>query len=293
MSAFDVYVQAAFHGGTIPGGPTFTVVHDAETPLVAGYADSITDFFRRGPAAGTSAHAMVDPVKATKMLPDNVVAYAAGPTANTFGWHLEQAGYASFTPDQWLTADGRAQMQRVGACLREVHDTWGIPKRWMTDDQLRAAARGDRTSGGIATHQQISRVFPHDTTHQDPETNYPRDLLLEVLLAGTPTRLVQEDTNMTVIQPGGEAVIIKGVGHTQLRVACDFDPQALRIAFDTKGGFAPWPGSGPDYTIWIAPSKVSILTLPPECTMISVAHRGVGDGGKNPRPVTVDTCPAS
>jgi hypothetical protein len=40
------------------------------------------------------------------MLPDNVVAYAAGPKANTRGWHLEQAGYASFTRAEWTTPTG-------------------------------------------------------------------------------------------------------------------------------------------------------------------------------------------
>jgi hypothetical protein len=34
-----------------------------------------------------------------------------------------------------------AQISRVAACLREIHDTWGIPKRWMTDDQLRPPRR--------------------------------------------------------------------------------------------------------------------------------------------------------
>lgn len=182
MSAFDAYVQAAYHGDVMAGGPTFTVVHDAETPLKVGYADSIAEFFRRGPTAGTSAHAMVGPEKAIKMLPDNVVAWAAGPYANSFGWHLEQTGYASFTPAQWLTPDGVAQLNRVGACLREVHDTWKIPKRWMTDSQLRAAAMGDRSQGGMTTHQQVARVLG-GTTHTDPEDNYPRDPLLRAVLS--------------------------------------------------------------------------------------------------------------
>ena len=181
MSAFDAFVQAKFHGGVMNGGPAFTVVHDAETPLRIGYADAIAEFFRKGPAAGTSAHAMVDPAKSIKMLPDNVVAYAAGPKANPRGWHLEQAGYARFTRADWTTNDGLAQARRVGACLREVHDQWGIPKRWMTDDQLRRAAAGDRASGGMTTHQQVARVL-RGTTHTDPEDNYPRDLLLQIVL---------------------------------------------------------------------------------------------------------------
>lgn len=184
MSAFDAYVQAKYHGGTMTSGPTFTVVHDAETPLARGYADSITEFFRKGPAAGTSAHAMVGPEKAVKLLPDNVVAYAAGPKANPRGWHLEQTGYASFTRAAWSAPLGVAQMLRVAACLREVHDTWGIPKRWCTDAQLRAAAAGDRSQGGISTHQQVARVLG-GTTHTDPETNYPRDLLLVAVLSPT------------------------------------------------------------------------------------------------------------
>lgn len=181
MSVFDGYVQAKFHGGVMANGPCFTVIHDAETPLASGYTDSIVEFFRKGPPAGTSAHAMVDPSKAVKMLPDNVVAYAAGPVANTYGWHCEQAGYASFTRAQWLTAPGKLQLARVGACFAEIHNTWGIPKRLVTDAQLKRAAAGDRSSGGITTHGQIARVLG-GTTHTDPGPNYPTDLLLEAVL---------------------------------------------------------------------------------------------------------------
>ena len=214
MSAFDGYVQAAYHGGTMAGGPTFTVLHDAETPLTVGYCDSIVEFFRKGPAAGTSAHAMVDPSKAIKMLPDNVVAYAAGPYANTWGWHLEQAGYASFTRAQWTTPDGMAQLNRVGACLREIHTQWHIPIRWMTDDQLRAAAKGDRSQGGMTTHQQIARVLG-GTTHTDPEDNYPRDLLLAVVLgSAAPTPHADlGDSDMKLIQSEGRGIAAVGPGY--------------------------------------------------------------------------------
>jgi len=172
----DQVVTARFHGGPMKGRPTFVVVHDAETPLADSYVASIADYFRRGPEAGTSAHHMVGPRTWIQLLPEDVVAYAAGAKANPRGIHWEQTGYARFTREQWMSLDGLAQLRRLGGGIRESCDRWAIPKRWCTDQQLRDAAAGI-PNGGITTHAQIARVLG-GTTHTDPEPNYPRDLLL-------------------------------------------------------------------------------------------------------------------
>lgn len=176
----DGTVPAKFHGGKMAGAPTFVVIHSAETPLADGYVASIAEMFRQGPAAGTSAHHMVGPRTWLQLLPEDVVAYAAGPKANPRGVHIEQTGYARFTRAEWTTRDGLAQVDRVADCARAACNRWGIPKRWATDAQLRSAAVGGPPAG-LVTHAQVARVLG-GTTHTDPEPHYPGDLLLASLL---------------------------------------------------------------------------------------------------------------
>lgn len=176
MTVITRFVQAVSHGG--PMRPTLQVVHSAETPLRAGYAKSIAENWF-GRSAPTSAHFMVDPVELIRMLSDNVVAYAVGPRGNGFTLNWEQAGYARFTRAQWTTDDGMAQMRLLAAGVRERGDAWGIPHRWATDAQIKAAAKG--VPGGICTHDDIRRVLG-GTSHTDPMPNYPKDLLLGLVL---------------------------------------------------------------------------------------------------------------
>lgn len=183
MTVVDRFVQAVSHGGAM-AKPTLIVIHSAETPLQAGYAKSIAENWF-GKAATTSAHFMVDPVECIRMLSDNVVSYAVGPKANGFTLNIEQAGYAKFSRAEWTTADGLKQIGKVGALVRELSEAHGIPLRWASDDQIRAAAGG--VLGGVCFHNDIARVLG-GTTHTDPMPNYPRDLVQQAW-SGTP----QED----------------------------------------------------------------------------------------------------
>jgi hypothetical protein len=179
----DQLITARYHGGPMAGPPTFVCIHSAETPLADSYVLPIAQMFAAGPAAGTSAHHMIGSRTWVQMLPENVVAYAAGPKANPRGIHMEQTGRAVFTRAQWLTPDGQAQLGRVAGCVREACDRWGIPKRWATDAQLRTAAAGQAGTGGLVTHDQVRRVLG-GTTHTDPGPGYPGDLLLAAVLGG-------------------------------------------------------------------------------------------------------------
>jgi hypothetical protein len=166
-------IPALAHGG-IMSRPTLIVVHDAETPLKAGYARSIAMNWFGTAAAGTSAHAMADPIDLIQMLPDNVVSWAVGPNANSFTLNIEQAGYGSFNRAQWTTPAGLAQFPRVGGWIRNRAKAHNIPLRWATDAQIRDAARG--IPGGVCHHDDIRRVLG-GTTHTDPGPAFPNDLV--------------------------------------------------------------------------------------------------------------------
>jgi len=207
MTVVTRFVQAVSHGGLM-SRPTLIVIHDAETPLKAGYAKSIAENWF-GKAATTSAHFMVDPVETIRLLSDNVVSYAVGPKANGFTLNIEQAGYASFTRAQWTTSDGMVQHARVGALVRELSGTHGIPLRWASDAQILAASRG--VPGGVCYHDDIRRVLG-GTTHHDPMPNYPGDLLEQAWggVAKTPS-LPGDD--MAVISSPGRGTAVVGPGY--------------------------------------------------------------------------------
>lgn len=168
------FVPAKYDGGTRAGAPTFGVLHDAETPLQAGYAASIASYFQRC-TNSTSAHFMVDPVATVQMLDTARVAWHCG-NGNPRSIGIEQAGYASFTTAQWTTAAGLAQLRRVAQLLVDIRNVHHIGLYWMTDQQLRDAHAG-RIIGGWATHAQCSAVLG-GSVHSDPQPHYPTAQLM-------------------------------------------------------------------------------------------------------------------
>lgn len=200
----DRTISARSHGGIMPGGPRMGVLHSAETPLRAGYAYSISaNWFAT--QATTSATVMIDPAETIRLLPDNVVSYAVGPRANGFTINVEQAGYARLTYAEWTTPAGRQQMARVALFMRECRDRWGIPLRWATDEQIRAAAAGSALAGWCQ-HDDVRRVLG-GTTHHDPTPHYPLDELMELARGTTPL----EDNEMTPEQ----ATLLGNIGWRQ------------------------------------------------------------------------------
>lgn len=163
----DGFIPARWGGGSQK--PTFGVLHDAETPLANGYALSISNMFRTT-STEKSAHFMVGPDAAYQLRDTNLLAWHCG-NGNRFSIGVEQTGYAAFTPDQWLTAAGVSQLNRVAALIRDINRVHGIGMYWMTDQQLRDAYNG-RFVGGWATHHQCSRVLG-GSSHTDPDPNYP------------------------------------------------------------------------------------------------------------------------
>lgn len=168
-------VQARWNGGAqLAGAPTFAVLHSAETPLANGYAASIASYFTRN-ANETSAHFMVGPDAAYQLLDTGLVAWHCG-NGNRRSIGVEQAGYAAFSREQWLTEAGRAQVGRLAQLMREIRDAHGIGLYWMSDAQLRGAWNGGH-KGGWTTHDQCRRVLG-GTSHTDPMPNYPLDALM-------------------------------------------------------------------------------------------------------------------
>lgn len=171
-------IPAYSFGGALPrvaGG----VVHDAETPMKAGYAQSICGWFST-PAPGDSAHGMVDSRDIVQMLPWNVTAWHVGPNANGTTIGIEQAGYASQSREEWLTPDGLAQMDNLITFMREGSAVWNIPLRLELDPAVVRNAILNGGQYGWCYHDTISKAVG-GTGHTDPTPNYPTDILAQRL----------------------------------------------------------------------------------------------------------------
>ena len=165
-SSCDRSYKATYHGGTRPLNTIlWLVLHDTEGSTAQGAAA----YFASNEKTG-SAHFCIDANRCYRTLDPDVIAYAAFSPANEKGLHFEQAGFARWTRQEWLTV-GRGTIERTAYRVAYWGVQLGIPLRWLTDSQL----RGEKVKG-LTTHAQITRCFTGD--HTDPGPNYPKDIFM-------------------------------------------------------------------------------------------------------------------
>lgn len=202
-------IPAYGYGGYLD--PLGVTMHSAETPLRAGYAESIArNVFgvrQPNPANQTSATGMCDPQTVVRMLPDNVVAWHVG-NGNPYSLGWEQAGYAAFDRATWLSVDGVAQMRLLADQFRAASDTHGIPKRWATWQEARdCAARGQKF--GFITHDDNRLAFG-GTTHTDPMPHYPKDVFIDLVHGSAPPAPEGEQDMIIVTADGKFPALLSG-----------------------------------------------------------------------------------
>lgn len=141
------------------------VLHDEESPSAEGAAKWFTQS-----AAGGSAHLCVDDKECFRTLANTKIAWGA-PGANTYGFHIEQAGYARWSAVVWrkhLTTLRRAAYKTAIHCK-----AFNIPVRFVTAKDL------DLGRKGITTHAECSKAFGGD--HTDPGPGWPRWLFMRLV----------------------------------------------------------------------------------------------------------------
>jgi N-acetylmuramoyl-L-alanine amidase CwlA len=159
--------RAAHDSGARRRPPRWIVVHATEGETAAGAASWLAK-----PAAGGSAHLVVDDEECYRLLPDDIVAWGA-PGANGLGLHIELAGFSRWARADWLRHEPmleRASRLVAGWCRR-----YGIPARWVGPAGLLLLRRG------ITTHADVTRAFRLRfpwADHWDPGPGFPRDVFL-------------------------------------------------------------------------------------------------------------------
>lgn len=152
------------------------VLHSAECPLQRGYAQSLTEW-ANGPGVEASWHNFAGPGTLVRAVNTYMAAWHAS-VANPVSIGSEQAGYAAYTRDIWLSKDGRDMIERLAREWAADAAIFNIEQRWLATWEVRAVLNGNTSITGLCTHAQID-----PGARSDPGPNYPYDLLLSRIKA--------------------------------------------------------------------------------------------------------------
>lgn len=169
---YTAVMPAYSHGGKFhTDPPAFHVIHSTEGPMSPGNAKALAGpAWFGGPKAGTSATDIFDPIDGVKMLDEHTVPYHVGPNGNGLSTGSEHCGSVSLTQAQWLSANGRAMLDRSARrSAQRAHERgWSLADcRWLTVSEV-----AKKTVKGFCTHNDI-RLALGGTTHSDPGPNFP------------------------------------------------------------------------------------------------------------------------
>lgn len=164
--------KAVHHGGTRPARQIrLIVLHSTE----GGTAEGAAGWFAN-PASGGSAHIVLDNDKCFRTLPDDVIPWGAqGDRANEDGLHLELAGFAKWSRDEWMA--NRGTLKRGAAVVSIWANRYGIPLKFLNDVDLR---RLGNTARGVTTHAALTKAFNVAGGHTDPGKDFPLDIFMDM-----------------------------------------------------------------------------------------------------------------
>lgn len=161
------YYPARLVGGKrSPSSLKWIVIHSTESASARGSAE-----YFQSPTSGGSTNLLVGEDGCYRSV-DDLRIPAGAPGANEKGLHVEVAGYAKWTRDQWYQ-NAPGALDKLVAVLSHWSDAYGIPLRHVDAEGLR---RGDM---GVTTHADVTRAFSGGAGHTDPGKGFPLDDVLE------------------------------------------------------------------------------------------------------------------
>ena len=192
-------------------------LHDIECSPGHGWVVGLLTSYFGNPNTQASAHLMVDAGIVGQAVTLGKQAWHVGGPGNQLSDGVEQAGYATFTREQWLgvaavgsaytrpdgtvvswtqqdNTDMSAQLELVAQTLARIHAVKGTRLAWLTDTEHRQAW-DDYNSGrpavvsGWVRHRDWTDRALSNTSHHDTGEQYPTDVLMAKAIAyagGTP-----------------------------------------------------------------------------------------------------------
>jgi hypothetical protein len=167
------WLPAYSHGGPFGAGkPLGVVVHCTESDNAPGSAENIAGpGWFGGPAAGTSAHKVVDQNSICEGVHRDTVAWHVGPNGNGYYLGYEFCGRAAWSAAQWNAAPQLQMIRNAAPFIAADLKAFGAPARWLSLTQVANREKG------LLTHNDV-RLALGGTTHSDPGPNFPYAFLL-------------------------------------------------------------------------------------------------------------------
>lgn len=149
--------------------PIWVVLHTAESPEGPQVAEAIAVWGSRTPAQGgpptpASWHYVVDRNSIVQSVHETDRA-AGAPGANEQGIHIELAGHANQTAEQWADDASQATLEMAAPLVADICKRRGIPVGVRVAEELK------KGMPGITGHMFCTQAF--GGTHTDPGVHFP------------------------------------------------------------------------------------------------------------------------
>jgi len=159
------FPAAHFGGARDPSRLRVIVLHSTEGGSAAGAAS-----WFQNEASGGSTQLVAGEDGLYRSVDDLRIPWGAQ-GANSDGLHIELAGYAKWSRDQWL--EKKRTLENAASAIGKWSRQYGIPLRYIEGAEL----ADDRTRG-VTTHVAVTKAYKKGD-HWDPGPGFPLDYLLE------------------------------------------------------------------------------------------------------------------
>ena len=149
-------------------------IHSAENQELPGQAKHLGQWFAGPTAPQASANEMVDNTTIVGSVDDKDTAWALDNfPLNLVSFSIELTGHASNSAAQWADAYEKGVLKEATIAVKAEMALHGIPAVHLTDSQIVAVVKGDKTIKGIITHADATRALKIVGGHIDPGQSFP------------------------------------------------------------------------------------------------------------------------
>lgn len=166
--------------------PRVIVIHSMEAPEKGNTAENVAKYFSHmSDGRVASAHYCIDADSIVQCVQMRDVAYGAK-GMNRHGIHLELAGYAAQTPQDWVDGYSKTMLHIAAKlCATVIVPKYNIDIKWLTSPEIVRVA-SDKTVTGFVTHAMVSNALKIKGGHQDPGKGFPMNLFLDLVRRYSP-----------------------------------------------------------------------------------------------------------
>jgi N-acetyl-anhydromuramyl-L-alanine amidase AmpD len=158
--------------GRPSGTPLWVVVHTAECRESPTAAEALQGW----DSVNVSWHYAVDSDSITQSVREADRSQSVGHNpAQERGVHLELAGYARQTEEEWADDYSQAMLNLGALLVAHICKRWNIPAEHVGSTEMRANV------AGICGHADVTRAWPGTTTHVDPGVHFPWERFVDLV----------------------------------------------------------------------------------------------------------------